>query len=339
MHQMAKENAPDDEDLEMEPDEEDDEEIEKMLEDLEEEDSLEEVEEGGDEPSDHQLTIKAEPESIDVVEKEEISPEDENELEEKKEILIKEESATDVPIMAEIEQEKNLEQVNQTELLSDQTIDQLDKVQDQSFKEQFKDLPGYIEAILFEVGKPLKEPQLVELLEERFKGADRIRIRWGLRKVMRALEAQNSSIQLINPTKDFWSFQLNRDLPDEFFDKVEKFIPDEEFISKRETAFLTEIAYRQPVTTTEILKILGADGYDFIRSLEQKDLISMNKEGQQNILRTTEKFAQIFGFDPELRSLKIQLVWRLKKLARSEAARDKDILAELKKQREKYEKE
>jgi chromosome segregation and condensation protein ScpB len=154
---------------------------------------------------------------------------------------------------------------------------------------------------------------------------------------MRALEAQNSSIQLINPTKDFWSFQLHRELSDDFLDKIEKFIPEEEFISKRETVFLTEIAYRQPVTTTDILKILGTDGYDYIRALEEKDLIFMTKEGQSNILRTTEKFAQIFGFDTGLRSLKLQLVWRLKKLARSEAARDKSTLALLKKDREKYE--
>ncbi|MHA1385615.1 MAG: SMC-Scp complex subunit ScpB [Candidatus Helarchaeota archaeon] len=293
-----------------------------------------------------------EPESKDIDEDDEEIDELLNELEEeveeeelKETVPKKDISSENVPIIAEIEQGKNVEQILSTEtgvdvgvaedLTADKEIDEIEKTQDHSVKEKFKDLPGYIEAILFEIGKPLKESELVDLLYEKFK-ADRIRIRWGLRKVMRALEAQNSSIQLINPTKDFWSFQLRRDLKDDFLSKIEKFIPEEEFISKRETQYLTEIAYRQPVTTTEILKILGADGYDYIRSLEAKDLISITKEGQSNVLRTTTKFAQLFGFDPELRSLKIQLVWRLKKLARSEAARDKDMLEQLKKDRQKY---
>jgi len=333
---LAEEKRDDEKEFESK-DKEEDEEIESILEELE-------AEELETDLNEQESIISTNLEQI-TENKIEMSPiQSEEIIEDKRNFLKTEVTVEKTPIIAEIEQRNKIEQSTTVEkkdaletepLMAEQAIDEIEKVQDESVKEKFRDLPGYIEALLFEIGKPLKEAEIVELLYDKFK-ADRLRIRWGLRKVMRALEAQNSSIQLINPTKDFWSFQLNRNLPDDFLSKIEKFIPEEEFISKRETQFLTEIAYRQPVSTTEILRILGADGYEYIRSLEAKDLIYLTKEGQSNILRTTTKFAQLFGFDPELRSLKIQLVWRLKKLARSEAARDKDMLAQLKKDREKY---
>ena len=97
------------------------------------------------------------------------------------------------------------------------------------------------------------------------------------------------------------------------------------------------MAYRQPVRSSEIVKILGPDIYKILRSLEEKGLIFGQKEKQFNILRTTEKFADFFGFDPELRNLKIQLVWRLKKSVKSELEKDRSALEQLRRDREHFE--
>lgn len=290
-----------------------------------------------------------EPSLNDNINQEEIKLTTENtaDIQEKKDITNTENSIEELSKNAEIEEIEDSAEIIETEApnaldisepaISDQEVEELDKIQDEVIKEKFADLPAHIEAILFEVGRPLKEPELVDILYEKYK-ADKNRIRWGLRKVMRALEAQNSAIQLVNPTKDFWSLQLHQNLNQKFIEKIEKFIPVEEFLSQKEITYITEIAYRQPVSTTEILRILGVDGYTYIRSLEEKGLISITKEGQSNVLRTTDKFAELFSFDSELRNLKIQLVWRLKKLAKSELVRDMETLKELKKDREKYEK-
>ena len=62
----------------------------------------------------------------------------------------------------------------------------------------------------------------------------------------------------------------------------------------------------------------------------------MEKEKNTFICRSTEKFAELYGFDSALRNLKIQLVWRLKKSMKSESKKDKEALELIKADREKF---
>ncbi|NHI90900.1 MAG: hypothetical protein EAX96_00270 [Candidatus Lokiarchaeota archaeon] len=206
-------------------------------------------------------------------------------------------------------------------------------------EEKWKELPQYLEAIFFQLGKPITERELVEYFEkfEKFKDIERVRLRWGIRKIIKGLEEQKSSIILINPTKDFWSYQLDEHLPDYFFEKIQKFLPKEEQFDLEESRILTEVAYRQPVKASEISKIIGYSAMEKLTILENKGLISMEKDKQTFICNTTEKFAELYGFDSALRNLKIQLVWRLKKSMKSEMKKDKEALELLKQAREKYE--
>ncbi|MHC1591550.1 MAG: SMC-Scp complex subunit ScpB, partial [Candidatus Helarchaeales archaeon] len=203
--------------------------------------------------------------------------------------------------------------------------------------EYWEDLPGHVEILLFEAGRSMTEPELVNLLSAKYRNLDKNRVRWALRKIKRALEEQNSALELINPTKDKWSYQIRQDFPEDYFKRLENFIPKDYYLDERSTMVLTEIAYRQPVRSSEIVKILGTDVYPIIHDLEDKGLVRAEKEKQYNILRTTEKFAELFAFDSELRNLKIQLVWRLKKLVKSEAQKDREALEQLKRDREKFE--
>ena len=207
-------------------------------------------------------------------------------------------------------------------------------------EKKWKDLHNYLEAVFFQLGKPITERELIDYFEkfERYKDADRITIRAGIRKVIKGLKEQQSSIILINPTKDFWSYQLDENLPDYFYEKVQKFLPKDDRFDFEESRILTEVAYRQPVKASEISKILGYSAMPNLEILEKKGLITMEKDKQTFICNTTEKFAEIYGFDSALRNLKIQLVWRLKKSMKSEMKKDKEALEMLERSRQQYEK-
>jgi chromosome segregation and condensation protein ScpB len=181
-------------------------------------------------------------------------------------------------------------------------------------KEEKEKLVNYIEAALFLAGRPLGEGELAESFK-----TDRITVRWALRRLKRELIEQNSALEVLHLTKDRWVLQLCEEFSRGLYDYIREFIPKEEMLSREVTDTLTEIAYRQPITSALLVKIVGNPSiYEHIKTLSERGFISLEKEKQTNILRTTQKFADIYGFDPEIRNLKIQLVWRLKKRAQLE---------------------
>ncbi|MHA1650681.1 MAG: SMC-Scp complex subunit ScpB [Candidatus Helarchaeota archaeon] len=169
-----------------------------------------------------------------------------------------------------------------------------------------------VEAALFLAGRPLGELELAEVF-----GTNRNMIRWALRRIKRYLEEQKSALEVLHLTKDRWVMQLCEEFSRGLYDYIKEFIPKEEMLSREEVDTLTEIAYRQPITSATLVKIIQRPNvYENIKSLNAKGLITVEKEANTNILRTSKKFADIYGFDTELRNLKIQLVWRLKKRAK-----------------------
>ena len=70
---------------------------------------------------------------------------------------------------------------------------------------------------------------------------------------------------------------------------------------------LSYIAYRQPVPQKQVLDVRGHHVYNHLRQLEDLGLITRLKEGRTKTLRTTEFFADYFGFSHELRIMKRQL--------------------------------
>ncbi|HUX99294.1 MAG TPA: SMC-Scp complex subunit ScpB [Candidatus Deferrimicrobium sp.] len=181
-------------------------------------------------------------------------------------------------------------------------------------KEEREKLVSYIEAALFLAGRPLGEGELAEFFKK-----DRITVRWALRRLKRELIEQNNALEVLHLTKDRWVLQLCEEFSRGLYEYIREFIPKEEMLSREVTDTLTEIAYRQPITSALLAKIVGNPNiYEHIKTLSERGFISLEKDKQTNILRTTQKFADIYGFDPEIRNLKIQLVWRLKKRAQLE---------------------
>jgi len=60
---------------------------------------------------------------------------------------------------------------------------------------------------------------------------------------------------------------------------------------------LALVAYKQPITQSEIVKVIGNRAYDYVKILSQKGLIRPEKHGRTKALIATKEFANYFGLE------------------------------------------
>ncbi|MFW9904282.1 MAG: SMC-Scp complex subunit ScpB [Candidatus Thorarchaeota archaeon] len=164
-----------------------------------------------------------------------------------------------------------------------------------------------IEGALFSIGRPIHTTELIESL-----GEESPIVKRTLRKVARQRK-RTSPIVIEEISRDRWVLQLNP-IYHEFFQSI---VP-EKFITPEERRILTEIAYRQPISLAMVKKIVRKIGpvkiTEICQNLEVRGYIIGEKRARSLVYTSTPKFANDFGFDNESRRLKLQMLWRLKRL-------------------------
>ena len=60
---------------------------------------------------------------------------------------------------------------------------------------------------------------------------------------------------------------------------------------------LALVAYKQPITQSEIVKVIGNRAYEYIKRLEEKGLIKTVKHSRTKALLVTKGFAEYFGLE------------------------------------------
>ncbi len=60
---------------------------------------------------------------------------------------------------------------------------------------------------------------------------------------------------------------------------------------------LALVAYKQPITQSQIVKVIGNRAYDYVKKLESKGLIKTEKSGRSKALIATKEFANYFGLE------------------------------------------
>lgn len=60
---------------------------------------------------------------------------------------------------------------------------------------------------------------------------------------------------------------------------------------------LALVAYKQPITQSQIVKIIGNRAYEYTKKLEQRGLIKTEKHGRSKALIATKEFANYFGLE------------------------------------------
>ena len=200
------------------------------------------------------------------------------------------------------------------------------KVEEEAFIESYKSteltpitLEERIEGAMFSVGRPIHTSELIENLQE-----DSSHLKRTLRKVSRS-RTRTSPIILHEISKDRWVLQLNPIYHDFFYSLSPKL-----FMTDDKRRIITEIAYRQPISLAMVKKIVKKIGpfriNEICKKLEQEGYIISEKRARSIVYTSTPKFAQDFGFDDESRRLKLQMLWRLKRLMGDYEAEEEEEL-------------
>lgn len=70
---------------------------------------------------------------------------------------------------------------------------------------------------------------------------------------------------------------------------------------------LAYIAFRQPVSQSHVIAVRGSHAYGHVKELEEAGLIAKERARRSSMIRTTEFFADYFGFSHDTRTMKRQL--------------------------------
>lgn len=145
------------------------------------------------------------------------------------------------------------------------------------------DVKALVEAMLFAAGRPLSVEEMSGI-----SGLDARDVLDAAESLMREYSSRGGGIE-VRAVGGSFVMQVRGDLAQ----AVAMVAPRELDSSLIRT--LAVIAYRQPITQSELARIRGNKCYEHVRILERMGLISASKKGRTRELRTTRGFAEYFG--------------------------------------------
>lgn len=82
----------------------------------------------------------------------------------------------------------------------------------------------------------------------------------------------------------------------EFVSHVRTLTPHKD-LGKGMLRVLAMVAYKQPITQSEIVKVIGNRTYEYVKRLQERGLIKTIKQGRTKALIATREFANYFGLE------------------------------------------
>ncbi len=165
-----------------------------------------------------------------------------------------------------------------------------------------------IEAALYISGRPLNLEELGEVVDLDANLVDKL-----VAELTDDYNERGSALEIASLSGGRYALQLKPD----YSPMVARFAPSG-LLSLGALKTLSLIALRQPVRQTEVVRIRGSHVYKHIHELENRGFLEGKPEGRTRILSTTKMFADYFGFDYDLRRLKLQLRWLMRKMKSEE---------------------
>ncbi len=141
-----------------------------------------------------------------------------------------------------------------------------------------------IEAILFTLGKFVSLEELARYCEIGSVGL----VKEAIEELKKDYQNKNCSLEI---QENEGKIKLN--IKKEFGYLTNKLLTTNELDSPT-TKTLAIIAYKQPVTQNEVIKIRGNKAYDHIKSLKQNNLVTSEKKGRTRLLKLTQNFYEYF---------------------------------------------
>lgn len=165
-----------------------------------------------------------------------------------------------------------------------------------------------LEAALYVAGRPLNWKRLGYLVRTRSKD----KVEQLVEKLRGEYENRDSALEILEVKDGRFVLQLRS----EYAPEVRRFAMNPK-LSSGPLKTLSYIAYRQPVLQKKVVEAQGSHVYSYIRELEQRGLIVSEKVGRTKRLRTTDYFADYFGFSHNIGAMKRQLKSLFEDLAES----------------------
>ncbi len=146
------------------------------------------------------------------------------------------------------------------------------------------ELKHRIEAVLFTLGKFVSLEDLGKYCEIGSPGV----VKDALDQLKKDYESRTCALEIQEVEG---KFKLN--IKKEFGYLTNRLLSNREMDSPT-TKTLAIIAYKQPVTQSEVIKIRGNKAYDHIKYLKESNLISAEKKGRTRLLKVTGNFYEYF---------------------------------------------
>jgi segregation and condensation protein B len=157
-----------------------------------------------------------------------------------------------------------------------------------------------VEAALFVSTDPISLKKLEEI-----SGAKSGEIKRMIKELQESYEARESAVEIRRIGKDLYLMQAREIFAAPLLELVKP------TVSQEVLKTLSLIALKQPIMQAEVVKSRGPVTYVHVKELLAKDFITAHPTGRTKILHTTQKFADYFGFSPDLEELKKEIARQL----------------------------
>jgi segregation and condensation protein B len=165
-------------------------------------------------------------------------------------------------------------------------------------QEDLKQNLALIEGALYVAGRPLSWKKLGYLVKTRSKR----KVKQLIEKISEEYEKRGSALEILEAKNDSFVLQLKS----EYAPEVRRFAVNPK-LSSGPLKTLSYIAYRQPILQKKVVMARGSHVYTHINELIDRGLIVSEKTGRTKRLRTTDYFADHFGFSHNIGAMKKQL--------------------------------
>lgn len=167
-----------------------------------------------------------------------------------------------------------------------------------------KEAVARIEAALYSAGRPLKIEEIV-----RASGTEsRIRATDLLSKIIKRTDATFVALEIAPLPDGSYVFQLKPE-----YNRHIRRYASKPILPKAVLKSLSCIAYKQPISSKDLVEIRGTGVYAHLKELKQKDFIKYESAGRLKIYSTTEKFQKYFGISGDTNTVKEMLFKKIKK--------------------------
>ena len=141
-----------------------------------------------------------------------------------------------------------------------------------------------IEAALFMSSKPLSRKELANIT-----GSTEEEVESILEELKRDLESPERGLHLVKIGEKYKMY-----VKPEYVRFVRHLTPYSD-MKKGHLRVLALVAYKQGITQSEIVKVIGNRTYEYVRELVERGLIKAVKQGRTKVLIPTKEFADYFG--------------------------------------------